>query len=101
MKRPKSVTILGRKFTVKEVEQKEVEKHIGPGAVAGINYTERLILISKGFDDFDYRVSIMHEVTHAVLHTIGLDQTISDHIREILCESMANGFNDLYLSMKK
>lgn len=98
MKIPKSVTILGRKFTVKVVTKEYIEKEIGLGTMGGMNYTKKLILISNNMSKEDMYITYLHEICHVGMYVVGLNQVIASEIQELLCETLANTFFD---SVKK
>lgn len=94
MKIPKSVTILGRKFTVKVVSKEYIEKEIGPGVMAGMNYTKKSILVSNNMSREDMYITYLHEICHVGMYVAGLNQVIPSDIQELLCETLANTFYD-------
>lgn len=94
MKIPKSVTILGRKFTVKVVSKEYIEKEIGPGVMGGMNYTKKSILVSNNMSREDMYITYLHEICHVGMYVAGLNQVIPSDIQELLCETLANTFYD-------
>lgn len=95
MKIPKTVTILGRKFTVKVISKEVIEKEIGTGVMGGMNYTKKSILISNNMSKEDMYITYLHEVCHVGMYVTGLNQVIPSEMQEILCETLANTFFDV------
>lgn len=91
----KTVTILGRKFQVKLVEPAVIEKLMGYACDGCCAYTERIIYINKRQTNRDQTLTLFHEVGHIIEITTGLAQVTEGKLREIWCESMANGYYDL------
>ena len=95
MKIPKSVVVLGRRFTVKVVSREYIEKEIGIGVMGGMNYSRKLILISNNMSKEDMLVTYFHELCHAGMYVAGLNQIIDPSVQEILCETLGNTFYDV------
>ena len=62
-------------------------------------YQGRIIQIERGLSKSDKWPVFLHEFVHAVLHEShisGLDGYAGEFLEEIICESLANVFNDCF-----
>jgi hypothetical protein len=92
----RTITILGRKFKVKQLSREKLLKLQGV-AVHGLCDNEKRIIYVETDGDETFREKVFHhEVFHAVLGIVGLDQVIPVEFQELLCESFANGIEDLF-----
>jgi hypothetical protein len=100
MKRlPKSVTILGRKYKLKIVTDKQITAVAGVLCEACVDFNTKTIYVWKDLPQDEQMVAIFHEIQHISHMVCGLSQVISAEMQEILCESSAQGFYDLLRSL--
>lgn len=93
MKLPESVVILGRrwKLSIKELPDEdagECDKHLGH------------IYIAKGMSEKQFDHTVIHEMGHALINRMGLDQVLSSDIEEIVTESFATFFLENVLPLE-
>lgn len=103
MKIPKSITILGRKFAVKNnLSEKQMIALIGDGScpLGAFNYSKRTILIRAHQNREEQQVTFLHECLHAMQYIIGLNQVTNLEMAEIWCESGANAMLDVFKACK-
>lgn len=93
----KSINILGREFKIQKVSEAEIKRRTGHrhAPEAALQYSSRIILIRKGLTPHEERLSLYHEVGHAIMRTTGISQVVNPEVQEIICESFASGFTDL------
>lgn len=102
-KLPRSVTILGRTFTVKSGLTAEQITALMPdksSPLGAMCYSKRLILIQTHEDPEEELVTYLHEVGHCVQYIVGLALVTNPDMAEVWCESMANGFYDAVMSLR-
>ena len=100
MKIPKSIVILGRKFSVKMATSDQLKEATGFASVGACNYSKKLILLHKEMSKEDQLITLFHEVAHVIQITVGLSQVTTPEMTEVWCETMANGFLDLAKQIK-
>lgn len=103
MKLPKKVNILGREFTVELKDGLEVGKIAGYNhSVSGaMNFHKKLILISNSLTKEDTIITFLHECHHAISYITGQSQVVNNDRFEIDAECFANGFYDVFKSLRK
>jgi len=84
---PKTVSILGLKYKVKQVNQKQIEK-IYQGAIGVCVPSEESIYILKTLSPNIKRRVLCHEIGHAFLERIGADQMLNANENEIMAQSI-------------
>ena len=94
---PNSVTVLGFKFKIvtklprklPEATAREINLE---GLYGCFLPNEGIIYINKSLNDEQQLRTLLHELTHAIVHRSGLRFTLSwsEDLEEILCEAMAN-----------
>lgn len=74
----KPFVIYGEKYTASYDEL--------PPELAGLcDKNEKQIVISKNIDDKHHMKTIVHEVTHGILHESALDTVVSNEVEELIC----------------
>lgn len=90
MKLPKTLNILGIKYTVIEeyINLQNQEYVLG----LCIPYQNNIYINSNLIEEIGHRPeqTLIHEIIHAVLHRNGITQKLSEPIEEVICESIAN-----------
>lgn len=102
-KLPKTVTLLGRKFTVMSGLTAEQITGLMPdksSPLGAMCYSKRLILIQTHEDPEEELVTFFHECGHAIQYIVGLALVTHPEMAEVWCESMANGFYDAVMALK-
>jgi hypothetical protein len=95
---PKTISILGRIFTINEVEKVFVKGVEASGSCCAEN---RIIEIEKG-QSLSQKMGILgHEVGHAGLVIFGLDQKLTDGENEIFCQLLRALIEDYISAFKK
>jgi len=100
MKIPKSVTILGRRFTVQKVGEKWFQSKELGNACGALNFSSRSIMIKDTLSKEDSLITFLHECHHAMDFICGFSQVVSGDRFEIEAESRANGFYDVFKAIK-
>jgi Zn-dependent peptidase ImmA (M78 family) len=90
--RVRKVKILGAVYKVQYKSRDQIAKDVGFPAYGYCENGKKLIVIDKSLGDKDRIQTLKHEMGHAVMHRVGLDQVLSAEIQEIVCESFANVF---------
>lgn len=99
MRIPKTVTILGRKFSVRNnLTEKQMKKFMGDDSVpyGAMNYSMRLICILQHKNKDEQFVTYLHECMHVMQYVVGLNQVTDVKIAELWCESGANAMIDVF-----
>lgn len=99
-KYPKHLTILGRKYKLKFVDQPTMQKTTDEPSFAAVDFENKIILVLESLSDEDKMLSILHELGHITHVTVGANQVLSFEMQEILCESGANAILDLVKSLR-
>jgi len=93
----KTINILGEKYSYIKVNPEEIAGYAGQA-----NYQERTIKVIKGMSKKDTDQTLIHECIHIILHTVGVDQTMSLEMTEVLCESIPTALlQNFRISLKK
>jgi len=87
----KSVTILGRKYKIKQKECPTLNNQRVAGYADPMNM---IICMEKNLNDHDYVNVLCHEICHCIFFTFGGDQVMSNMEIEIFCQSFGSGFSD-------
>ncbi len=101
---PKTITILGRKYTViRNVSSKKLnelndteDRDLWALAVL----SDKKIYIATHKTKEEEYVTFFHECVHVAEKIVGLDQITNKKIREIWCETMGNMMYDVFKGMK-
>lgn len=90
MKLPKTLNILGIKYTVIEEDINLQNQEYVLGLC--IPYQNNIYINSNLIEEIGHRPeqTLIHEIIHAVLHRNGITQKLSEPIEEVICESIAN-----------
>lgn len=78
-----SITILGRKYKVKQGAGLTYNGQTILGLCDNVN---RIIYLEKSQDDTTKRETLLHEATHAMLYITGIDQKLSEGENEVYCQ---------------
>ena len=103
MKIPATITILGRKFTVKnDLSDSQMAKMVDDGScpMGAMNYSLRIIAIKEHKNKEEQFVTFFHECLHAMQYIVGLNQITNPDVAEVWCESGANAIYDMVRAMK-
>jgi len=103
MRIPKTVTILGKRFTVKNnLTEEQMRKEIGDGQapLGAMNFSRKLILIQAHECKEEQIITFLHECNHAMQYIVGLSQVTNRELAEIWCESSANAMLDVFKALK-
>lgn len=98
-KLPNTVTILGRKYKIKELDFDKIEEFAGSPCEACVDIKNFKIYIVKDLSTYEKTIALFHEIQHISHYICGLSQVVSPELQEILCESTAQAFADLIRSM--
>lgn len=99
MKLPKSIVILGRKFSVKVVKH---ELTVDGKAASGVTDTvNRIIEIEHGLPLREQLGILSHEIGHATLSINGLSETLTDREVEIVCQTCRSVVEDFVKAFNK
>jgi Zn-dependent peptidase ImmA (M78 family) len=85
---PTSVIVFGRKIPIKYITSKQLSKFIINAEGIWDTYT-RTIYINKEAPVAVQKYYIYHEMGHAVMTFVGLDQIIQAEMQEIIVQSFA------------
>ena len=99
MKIPKTVTILGRKFALKQASQEVIDEYAGSPVEACVDIENSIILVRKDISDNDKILAIFHEAHHIAHYISGVSQVVSPEIQEIICEISSQAIADLLRSL--
>jgi len=103
MKILNSVTILGRKFRVRNnLSEDQMKGLLGDGTcpLGAMNFSLMLIAIREHKNKSEQAVTFFHECLHAMQYITGLSQITNTDVAEIWCESGANAMLDVFKQMK-
>ena len=81
-----SLNVFGQRVSVSVV--KNLALHYG--AVGQYNPTEKSIQLEENQSRDEMTRSLIHEACHSMCHRVGLSQSISRELEEILCEGVSN-----------
>jgi len=103
MRIPKSVTILGRKFVVKNnLSPEQMKKLMGDGScpLGAMNYSLMTIAIQTHKNKNEQMITFLHECFHAFQYVSGLSLVTSSDLAEVWCETGANAMMDVFKQIK-
>ena len=89
----KDIQVLGRTVKIKSVSMAELKELYGTDdeEVWGwYNPIELCIYIYSGLDADAYKRVLIHEITHAYITILGLDEVLEDKIEEAYCTLSEN-----------
>lgn len=89
---PTSVTILGRKYKIKQGNNLVYEGNHCLGLCDNLN---RIIYIEKQQDENTKKDTLLHEMGHALFFITGFDQKMSDSENEIFAQLITAWFRDV------
>jgi Zn-dependent peptidase ImmA (M78 family) len=95
MRQNKSITILGRKIKVRFKTDEQLKKMMGYAVHGLYDHKSKTIYISSEMCEKEKRLTLYHELTHAIQFIVGLNQVIPHELQEIICETTANLIDDL------
>lgn len=73
----------------KEYRVMKAKRLAESGTAAYVDFNNKLIVVDSELVGEDYWVAIMHEVYHALVDRISLDQVIKDQLEEIVVDVFA------------
>lgn len=97
IKIPKKISILGRVFTIREVEKVIVD---GVEASGSCCVENRLIELEKGLSLSQKMGLLAHEIGHAGIVIFGIDQKFSEKETEIFCQMIRALIEDYLKAFK-
>lgn len=89
MRIPKQVSILGRKFKVKQVDPKVIQR-MHSRAIGLCDVYNQVIYLDKTLPQNAKERTYLHELAHGYMDTVGIDQTLNSNEIEILAQSLAS-----------
>ena len=89
MKLPKSLNILGQEITLKQEDLDGMY-----GCFDYINKTITINVAAHALYKESVQATLIHEIMHAVSKRVGLNQSISFAMEEVICESISNCLTD-------
>jgi len=94
MKLPEKVLIDDTEYTVSSASSDELKKEmLSPDNIIGAcNYNNQTIKISDSINEGNIKVTLLHEIIHAILSARGLNDQCGD---EMLVDNMAHAFRML------
>ena len=92
MRVPKSITILGRKVTIKVGEN--LVYH-GQPCLGLFDYGKMTIYLEKNQSNHSMRDTLYHECCHYFMLLCGMDQKMSDSEVEMYCQLISAFVNDM------
>lgn len=89
---PTSITILGRKYKIKQGKNLVWQSQQVFGLCDNLN---RIIYIEKDQDERTKRETCVHEFFHALLFISGIDQKLTEAENEIYCQLATAFYHDI------
>ena len=86
----RKVKVLGRTYKVKYMTKAQIIKNVGYHAYGYCDNENEVIVVDKELGEKMKLRTFKHEVCHAAMHVVGLDQVISSELQEILAETFSN-----------
>ena len=97
MKLPKSLNILGQDIALKQEDLDGMY-----GCFDYINKTISINVTAHTLYKENVQATLIHEIIHAISKRVGLNQSISLAMEEVICESISNCLTDNFdLVIKK
>jgi Zn-dependent peptidase ImmA (M78 family) len=94
---PSSITILGRKYKIKQGHNLVYNNQPCLGLC---DNTTRIIYIEKNQDDANKKETILHEAVHAMLSITGIDQKLSEGENEVYAQLFTAFYHDVEAALK-
>lgn len=89
---PTFITILGRKYKVKQGLRLMYQ---GQPCLGLCDNTSRLIYIEKDQDEATKKETLLHEAVHALLFITGIDQKLSEGENEVYAQLFTAFYHDI------
>jgi hypothetical protein len=94
---PVSITILGRKYKIKQ--GKNLVFHGQP--VLGLcDNNTKTIYLEKDQDEAMKKETLLHEAVHSMLYITGIDQKLSEGENEVYCQLFTAFYHDMEKALK-
>lgn len=84
MKLPKHLYVFGEKYTLKQIEG--LSAHGIAGQCHKVNKT---IIVDSKLKGAELQETILHELFHAVVSEVSIDQTLSHELEEVIVDTFA------------
>ena len=97
MKKVKTINIVGQNIKVRWTKEVFQDQY-GNNLCGFYEPATQTIVVQVGSNKREEQVIFLHEICHAIMHTVGLAQVIDLKLQEIIAESFAVVMYDL---MKK
>ncbi len=98
MKIPNSINVLGKKVRIKKI--KSWRGHPGipeSGRMVGRYYPDtQTIYIDTNFNNQTQLQFLLHEINHAIMDVVGIDQTLTLEMQETIAQSFASFYSDWF-----
>jgi Zn-dependent peptidase ImmA (M78 family) len=99
---PRSVTVLGDKIRVLQVDAKTMKYEAQDDTAIGLALLlENKILILKNLPEKEKPRVLTHEIVHFILYKTCSNVSISAEMEEVLCQVIATTFGQMDLRFKK
>lgn len=100
MKIPNQITILGREISITITDRETISKETGHNDPDGaLSYIKRKMFIAEDLPEEEKFVTFFHECNHAIDYITGFAQILDSEKFELLAESRATGFYDVFKGM--
>lgn len=88
MKLPKSIKVFGETYKIKVIKEKD------PVNLGLCDFQKKIILVHDRQSSKEIMHTLIHEVGHAVFNRIGLNQSISHDLEEVIVDSIATAISE-------
>lgn len=94
---PTSISILGRKYKIKQGKHLVYNGQSCYGLCDNIN---KIIYLEKDQDDQTKKETLLHECVHGMLFITGIDQKLSEGENEVYCQLFTAFYHDMEKALK-
>jgi len=94
LKIPKKIRVFGRDVTIQEKEI--VVDDFGRVCSGTYDDDDGVIEITSKGSNRLREVTILHELGHAIISELGLNEVVSEEVNEMISEGFAKGFSRLF-----
>lgn len=94
---PASVTLCGRKYKIKQGKNLVYN---GQPCLGLCDNQNRIIYLEADQEETSKRETLLHELAHAFMNLVGIDQKLTEAEAEIYCQVWTMFFHDVEAALK-
>lgn len=92
---PKMINVMGTKVTIKKIKKWDGHKDVPENLVGRYYPDSQTIYINSKWPKVTQERFLLHELNHALMHIVGIDQNMGLDLQEVIAQSFASFYKDL------